>query len=316
MRDKKATQKGAVQPPNPPTPPGMEIGEVALVTASLPPAVTFYTQVLGLRLMDGDPSSGGAVLAAGNRRLILLREKPGAQPAPGATGLYHAAIRLPNRKSLAHLIYHLAEQEIEIQGAADHGVSESIYMEDPDGNGIELYCDRRKGAWPVDDLKRLQMYTDELDLDNLIMELKDGVTPWPGLPDGAIIGHIHLKASHLPEAEQFYTQIMGFELTQHQPGAAFVSSGGYHHLIGMNNWAGEGIPTPPADAAGLEWFAVRYPTPAALEALTGRLQAAGIAYTSQEGGLLVRDPSKNTVMVRNYVVPFGGRLGPVKTVHE
>ncbi len=276
--------------------PATAIGEVQLFVADLEKEVAFYTNSLGFRLLSKE--NGQAVLGAGRRRLLVLNEKPGARAVRGTTGLYHFAVLLPDRKSLAQLLFHLAESNTEVQGASDHGVSEALYLADPEGNGIELYCDRRKREWPVDDIGRLQMSTDALDIDDLVMELKDGVAPWEGLPDGTLIGHVHLHVSNLMAAEQFYTRVLGFQLMQrYGSGAIFVSAGGYHHHIGLNTWAGAGAPPPPPDAAGLRWFEIRLPDRAALDALTERIQAAGVAFEHRGDGVLTQDPSQNKILL-------------------
>jgi catechol 2,3-dioxygenase len=273
------------------------IGEVQLFVADLSPAVAFYEKGLGFQVVE--KGSGQAVLSAGERRLITLQERPGAKPARGTTGLYHFAILLPDRKSLARLLYHLAETKRGVEGAADHGVSEALYLSDPDGNGIEVYRDRRKNEWPVDDLGRLQMGTEELDIDDLVMELKGGLEPFRGLPPKTVIGHVHLHVRNLAEAEQFYSGLLGFKLMQrYESGAIFVSAGGYHHHIGLNIWAGEGAPPPGPDAAGLRWFEVLLPDQAEMDALLERLKTAGVETAAQDGGVLVRDPAQNGILLR------------------
>ncbi len=277
--------------------PTTTIGEIELYVSNLERSVHYYQDALGFKLHSQEGSQ--AVLGAGSRRLIILVEKPGTKPAKNTTGLYHFAILLPDRRSLARLLYHLAENETEIQGASDHGVSEALYLADPDGIGIELYRDRKRSEWPVDDLGKLQMDTDELDIDDLVMELKDGVPPWDGIADKTVIGHVHLHVRDLAEAEQFYTKVLGFQLMQrYASGAIFVSAGGYHHHVGLNTWAGVGAPPPPADATGLRWFEILLPDTATLEGIQGRLKAAGVEFSELEGGILVRDPSQNAMLLK------------------
>jgi catechol 2,3-dioxygenase len=277
--------------------PETTIGEISLYVSDLDRSAAFYQDRLGFQLME--MTAGQAILGAGERRLITLVEKPGASRPAKSTGLYHFAVLLPNRRALARVLYHLVETESEVQGAADHGVSEAIYMADPDGNGIEIYRDRRRSEWPMDDIGRLMMDTDELDVNDLVDELKEGVAEWEGLPDKTIIGHVHLQVRDLKEAEQFYTRVLGFQLMQrYGSGAAFVSAGGYHHHIGFNTWAGAGAPPPPDDAVGLRWFEIRLPDAGALEAVRARLEAAAVPYEMLDGDLLVRDPSKNGILLK------------------
>lgn len=275
--------------------PETSVGLVELTVSALDRAIAFYRDQVGFALLS--QADGQAVLGAGKTPLLRLVELPGARTVKNVTGLYHFAVLLPNRRSLARLIYHLAENDIEVAGVADHGVSEAIYMSDPDGNGMELYSDRRPADWPRDDLGRLQMGTEELDLEDLLLELRAGLKPYQGLPEGTRVGHVHLHVADLAAAEQFYRGVLGFELMQRYGKAAvFFSAGGYHHHVGANIWAGEGAPPPPADAAGLRWFELRLPA-AALDALRARLEAAGVQAEPQAGGLLVRDPSQNGILL-------------------
>jgi catechol 2,3-dioxygenase len=272
------------------------IGVVELSVANLERSFNYYRDQIGFKLLS--QAEGQAMLGVGSTSLLRLVEKPGARAVKGVTGLYHFAVLLPNRRGLARLIYHLAENGIEVAGVADHGVSEAIYMSDPDGNGMELYSDRRRNDWPRDDLGRLQMGTEELDLEDLLLELRNALDPYNGLPEGTTIGHIHLHVANLGDADQFYRGLLGFELMQRYGTAAmFFSAGGYHHHIGVNTWAGEGAPPPPPDAAGLRWFELRLPDQSAVDALRTRLEGAGVPLEPQAGGLLVRDPSQNSILI-------------------
>ncbi len=279
-----------------PTGMGLKMGVVALWVSDLKRSVQWYQNTLGLKAIK--QSEGSAEVGAGSQTLISLTEKSGAQPYPQTSGLYHVAILLPDRKSLARLLYQLAENEIEIEGAADHGVSESLYLRDPDGNGIEIYRDRRKNDWPRDDIQHLQMGTEEMDFDSLILELKKGVLPWQGLPEKTVIGHIHLQVADLKRTEAFYQQGLGFTLTQRADGAIFLADGEYHHHIAANNWAGEEIPPAPADATGLRWFELRFADAAALEAVQAKLQAAQIPMQAEDGSILIHDPDQIAIWLR------------------
>lgn len=277
--------------------PATTIGEIELYVADLERALRYYQDGLGFKLIRNE--GGQAVLGTGSRRLVTLIEKPGARRVPKTTGLYHFAVLLPSRKALAELLVHLAESDVKVDGASDHGVSEALYLTDPDGNGIEIYRDRPRKEWPADDLGKIQMDVEALDIDDLVMTLKDGVPQWQGLPDKTVIGHVHLHVRDLLEAEKFYTRVLGFQLMQrYESGAIFVSAGGYHHHVGLNTWAGAGAPPPPADAAGLRWFEVILPDQAALDAVTARLQEAGVPSKAQDGGILVRDPSQNGILLK------------------
>lgn len=272
------------------------IGKIELFIADLQHSLKFYQDALGFQLLNQIEHQ--AVLGAGKSGLVVLNEIPGARKVNQTTGLYHFAVLLPDRISLARLLYAMAEKEVEIQGAADHGVSEALYLEDPDGNGIELYADRRKHEWPRDDIGKLQMGTEELDIDDLLLELRGKLEPWQGLPQATTIGHIHLRVSDLAATEHFYREIMGFELTQrYGSGALFFSSAGYHHHVGANTWGSAGAPPPPSDASGLRWFELIIHDLADYDALRHRLQDAGIASETTSTGQLIRDPSQNAILL-------------------
>jgi catechol 2,3-dioxygenase len=233
--------------------------------------------------------------------LIILTGKPEAQPRPPhTTGLYHFALLLPSRVDLAQSLRHLVASRYPLQGAADHGVSEALYLADPDGNGIEIYVDKPRNAWPWLE-GQLQMVTDPLNVEDL---LSSYASSWNGLPEGTRIGHVHLQVADLGEAERFYSGLLGFDLMQRfGHSALFFSAGGYHHHSGVNTWAGVGASAPPPGAVGLRHFAVHLPNEAALAHAAERLEAAGIAlehappngYTAK--ALLLKDPSDNGVLL-------------------
>ena len=273
--------------------PDTQIGLVSLKVADFGRSLPFYTHNIGLKLLRRDDDV--AVLGTAVRPLLELVEKPGAALPRGTTGLYHFALLVPNRLELAKTFKNLVETETKFQGFSDHSVSEAIYLGDPDGNGIEIYRDRRRDEWPVQN-GRLQMNTLPLDLDSLIAELNGHTTPWQGLHDDTIMGHIHLHIRNLDEAEAFYCNVLGFErVMRYGAAAGFVSAGGYHHHIGLNTWAGVGVPAPPQQMAGLRHYQILLPDQTALDAVAGRLDANKITYATQPEGLIVRDPSQNEI---------------------
>ena len=232
------------------------IGGVSLTVRNLERSVAFYRDVLGFRV--GQRSSVEAALSAdGARTLIELHERADAVPRPRrCTGLFHFAILVPNRAALGRSLRRLVERDWPLSGAADHLVSEALYLSDPDGLGIEIYRDRPRETW-----KRvggqIAMATDPLDLQSVASE-PGAELPWTGLEAGTVIGHVHLYVASLVEAERLYCGIVGFEpMVRAYPGALFVAAGGYHHHLGLNTWMGEGAPPPPETAVGLRWFSVR-----------------------------------------------------------
>ncbi|NPV57892.1 MAG: VOC family protein [Anaerolineae bacterium] len=271
------------------------ISRVDLTVSDLAKSLDFYTSALGFRILKQADSQ--ALLGAGTTNALLaLHDDPQAKPAPGSTGLYHFAVRLPTRQALAQLVYHLALKEVPIQGFGDHGASESVYLVDPQGNGIEMYRDRPENQWQRDDKGQLQMGTDEVDLDDLL-KLVRPEKAWSGLPEGSSIGHVHLHVADLEQSIAFYRDILGMHLTQrYGSSAAFLAFGGYHHHIGINTWAGKDAPPPPAGSAGLRSIDLLV-TADGVEAVKERLAGAGWSFQTEAGGLIIEDPSQNTLRV-------------------
>jgi catechol 2,3-dioxygenase len=239
----------------PELPADAHIGEVHLTVSNLDRSVSFYTETLGFRLLQRDGQA--AVLgASGDRPLMWLHGRPGAPAKPRrSSGLYHVAIVTPSRAALGRSLRRLAERRYPLSGAADHLVSEALYLSDPDGLGLEIYRDRPRESWSREDGEVL-MATDPLDLDAIVRE-PGAERPWTGLDAETTIGHVHLHVPSLETAEAFYCGEVGFAPTlRRYPGALFVAAGGYHHHLGLNIWAGAGAPPPPKDAVGLTRFTI------------------------------------------------------------
>lgn len=226
------------------------IGSVSLTVSNLSRSLQFYTDVLGFE------ASGATLAPRGGRVLIELHERIDAVPKPRrSTGLYHFAILVPSRAALGRSLRRLVEKGWPLTGAADHLVSEAMYLNDPDGLGIEIYRDRPRESWRASN-GELAMSTDPLDLQSVADEPGAGA-PWQGLEAGTVMGHVHLHVSHLDTAEKFYCGQIGFDpVVRGYPGALFISAGGYHHHLGLNTWTGVGAPPPPENAVGLRSFTV------------------------------------------------------------
>ena len=227
------------------------IGQVSLTVRDLQRSLQFYRDILGFTEL-----SPGRLAPQGGRVLIELHERTEAIAKPRrSSGLYHFAILVPSRAALGRSLRRLTAKQWPLSGAADHLVSEALYLDDPDGLGIEIYCDRPRDAWRVAN-GELAMATDPLDL-QAIYEEPGAETPWSGLEAGTIMGHVHLHVPHLDTAEAFYCGRIGFDpMVRRYPGALFVSAGGYHHHLGLNTWAGVGAPPPPDNAVGLRAFTI------------------------------------------------------------
>jgi catechol 2,3-dioxygenase len=274
-------------------PADIRMGPVHLTVSDLERGIDYYRRAIGLQLIDRQ----GEEASLGTEESMLLRlvEVPGAKRAPGRTGLYHFALLLPSRQALGGALRNLVATQTRITGGADHLVSEAIYLDDPDGNGIEIYRDRPRESWTVRE-GMVQMDTLPLDFEGILNEPGGGETAAYALPAQTVMGHVHLHVSRLEEAVRFYREVVGFDLVLRFGGsAAFLSAGGYHHHLGANTWAGVGVPAPPEGSVGLRYYVVVLPDKGVLQALTGRLQPAKIAYESAATGLFVRDPAQNKI---------------------
>jgi catechol 2,3-dioxygenase len=257
----------------------LRLGAVHLSVSDLARAVAFYQDALGLPVQRHDDG----VVALGED-LLVLHEEPGARPAGLHAGLFHYALLYPSREELARAVQRLAATGTAITGASDHGVSEAIYLADPDDNGIELYADRPREAWPPPAPgERVGMYTRALDLRGLLATVA-GEEPVRHAGAGLRVGHVHLHVGDLDAARAFYVDVIGFEVMASMPSALFLAGGGYHHHLGANTWRGEGVGPAPPDTVGLREWTLVLEEPA-LAALRERLAAAG-----HVDGDVVEDP--------------------------
>ncbi len=284
--------------PSPPIDPDTSLGAVALTVADLDRTRAFYERALGLRVLErsGNTVELGVEPA---RTLVELVGDPDAPPRPRhSTGLFHLALLVPERAGLARMLRRVTQAGWRFTGASDHLVSEALYLDDPEGNGIEVYRDRPRREWRYAN-GALLMATEPFDLDGVMGE-EPGGTPDEGLTPGTRVGHVHLQVSDLAAAEAFYHDLLGFEVSvRGYPGALFVSAGGYHHHVGLNTWAGPGAPAPPDGSRGLRRFEIVLPGAEALARVTQRLQAARVETRRGEaGGVLLVDPAGNPVALR------------------
>lgn len=271
------------------------MGRVHLTVADLGHSLAYYQQGIGLKLLRQDGPT--AYLGAGASELLVLTEQPGARPTRGTTGLYHFALLVPSRLELARTLQHLINGQTPIYGASDHAVSEALYLTDPDGHGIEIYRDRPRQEWEYPN-GSLKLVTEPFDADGVLSELTGSEPVWTGLHPDTRMGHVHLHVNHIPAAEEFYNDLLGFELiARYGAGASFVAAGGYHHHLGLNTWAGVGVPPPPKDTARLLWYEIVLPNTAVLSQLTRHLQEAGITLNRRDGRIFIQDPASNTILL-------------------
>ena len=262
------------------------VGRVLLQVGDLERSVSYYRDVLGFCTLDGNGHC--ALTPRDDDRVIAeLRELRGARHVPpgGLLGLYHFALLLPDRASLGRLVRHLLNAGLQF-GSADHAVSESVYLWDPDGLGIEIYADRPRELWQTKG-RELVMGTELLDLRSLV-DAADG--EWTGIPAGTTMGHIHLSVGDLEWAREFYHAGLGLDaVVWSYPGALFLSTGGYHHHLGTNTWAAGSPPASAEDAKLLEWELV-LPHESHVAAATASLRTAGYGAAEDGTDRVIADP--------------------------
>ncbi len=283
--------------------PATLMGYVSLTVANLENQINFYTQVLGFKLHWREGNKAG--LGAGGADLLRLTEEPNRQRYRGVTGLYHVAILFPNQRELARVMARLFAMRYE-NYPTDHIMTKTTYLDDPEGNGIELYAESPEdGSWSLANGEYITRRADgslsngrePLNINALFQLLSEADNLDQSIPLETRVGHVHLHVRDVQEAVDFYHGIIGFDVM----GVAkafrmgFVSAGGYHHHLGLNTWQGEGAPPPPADAVGLKYFTVELPNQEALDQVVERIDAAGIPSNQTEEGLLLQDPSQNSV---------------------
>ena len=286
-------------------PSNTRIGRVTLRVGDLGRSLSLYRDVLGLavsrdeggRITLAAMSPKGGTGASG-RELLVLEERPGIgrRPArPATTGLYHVALLVPDRRELGRALLGLNQAGYPLRGMSDHAVSESLYLDDPDGNGLEIYADRPRSMWPVSN-GVIQMTVDPMDVAGVMAAGRERPEPWTGLPSGTTVGHVHFTVSDLEAAVDFYHRVIGFDLMMKIPTLVAVSAGGYHHHLNLNTWAGERAPPDSDRVAGLSGWELVVPEEGARRSLAGRLKGAG-ALDVSNSGLAGRDPDATSVEI-------------------
>jgi len=258
-----------------------------LVVRDLPMVSSWYQQIMGLTPMD--KTASGETLGVAGRPLLTLTTVGNAAVAPrNAPGLFHTAFLVPDRTELGRWLAHIAHNNVPLQGASDHLVSEAIYLGDPEGNGIEVYRDRPREEWNYIEDGMVKMATLPLDLQALYDEAPKDT--WGGMADGTAIGHIHLQVSDIPQANAFFRDVLGLDLMATYPGASFFASGKYHHHVGANIWNSRGAPKRQGNMTGLADYTVHFNDPAKLETAITRLDALEIPVTRNGATVSLVDP--------------------------
>jgi catechol 2,3-dioxygenase len=277
----------------PTLPADLRLGAVHLTVADVDRAINWYERALGLVVQSRDGNE--AALWDGHQTLVVLREDAEARAPGPEAGLYHFALLYPSRETLALAAMRLTATKTRISGASDHQTHEAIYLNDVDGNGIELAADRPRDQWPAG----LGYAGGPAPLDfNALLSSAAGETPGKQISEGMHVGHLHLHVGDIEEGLTFYRDALGFEEQANIGSAAFVSAGGYHHHLGFNVWRGEGVgPSRPHTIGLLEWN-VELSSAEDVAAVRARANSAGFVTESVNDGFRVNDPWNNALVFR------------------
>jgi catechol 2,3-dioxygenase len=275
-----------------PIDPALRIDSVELAVSDLSRSADFYERVLGLPLIARDEHAARRGADPEHPAIVLSHIATPTSAPPRSTGLYHVAWLHPTRAALADTVRRIAGARWRFDGAADHGVSEALYLSDPDGLGIEIYVDRPREQWqrPADG-HGVEMVSLPLDVDDLLAQAD--AEPRAAVAPGTHVGHVHLKVADVSRANAFYRDALGFEEQAQIPSAAFLSAGGYHHHVGLNSWESRGGTPAPDTAPGLRRIRFALSGTDAVEAVERAVNDGGAGTTAsreQDGSLLVRDP--------------------------
>jgi catechol 2,3-dioxygenase len=294
----------------------MKVSSPVLRVRNIDKILAFYEERLGLQVKrrHQDDNDGYAVYELGSvqidypeESLLQLHHDPNAKnPFPHSAGLFHIAILVPNRKSLAFTYLALKNSGVHYDGFADHLVSESLYLRDPENNGIEIYRDRPARDWPRDAEGNIMMDTLPLNLQSIVSEmdrLEDKSVI--AFPDGARIGHMHLRVTNLESSIKFYHEILGLDITVNwtSMGAAFLSTGGYHHHVGVNTWHSMNGEGHSSNVLGLENFRITISDIPSFNRLRSAIKSHYISSDQQERSdknqFMVSDPDGIQIVIRS-----------------
>ena len=230
----------------------IHLAEVALNVRDLASQTAFYHQLLGLEILN--QSENQVLLGAGGKPLVRLIKTEDTSNPKQSYGLYHMALLLPSREDLANVFKHLLDLKIPLVGGADHGYSEAIYLEDLEGNGIELYRDKPVVEWDIREDGRIIGVTEELSAQD-IYELGKEMEPF-AIASGTRMGHVHLSVKNSRESSAFYQESLNLEDKFTIPHASWIASGDYHHHLAVNEWGGKNLAPREQGMSGLAYYVV------------------------------------------------------------
>lgn len=269
------------------------VSELLLKVEDINRAKEFYQSIMGFKILD-DKGKEVVLTVNGQDPIITLVEPENVKAKESRrTGIYHIAILVPDIIELGLFLKNIREQSYPIRGGSNHGVSNAIYLDDPDDNGIEVYADLDPSKWNRED-DRVEMVTLPLDYDKLVGDTGD--KNWEGASSTTKIGHIHLHVNDIDEADKFYIEGLGLTLTSKiSKHASFYSSKGYHHHIAANIWNGRGALPLDENSVGMKYYTINFPNEDSLMETYERLKDMGYVVWEKDGEKFVEDPAKNLI---------------------
>lgn len=273
--------------------PNRFVTEIVLKVEDLKRSLDFYKDIIGFKVLDRKEKEV-TLSADGSTPLVtLIQPEDVIKKIPRRSGLYHFALLLPDRLHLGLFLKNINDKNYPIIGGSNHGVSEAIYLQDPDDNGIEVYTDIDSSKWTWKG-NQVEMVTEPLDYKGLLEETGDN--KWNGISKETIIGHIHLHVDDLDKAREFYIKGLGFdEVMEMGSSALFLSSGGYHHHIGLNTWNGRGAEPLPQNSAGMKYYTIKLPSKDTINDAMDRLRKLGFNVMEEDDHFYAKDPSGNFI---------------------
>lgn len=276
----------------------MMCGYAQLNVGNLKVMKEYYTEKIGLDILDEKDMQVDLGIRETGKILLVLNQVPSSSLKTRKAGLFHTAFLVPSRRDLGNILFSLLNKEVQIAGASDHGYSEALYLQDPEDNGIELYRDKPKEEWTINPDGTIPGVTEEMDAEGVLNSRDD--FPVDSMPEGTIIGHMHLSVSDLDDTHRFYTSVLGLDLKyKFGTQAHFLAAGDYHHHIGINTWAGKGIPERSQEDPGLSLFSLELSSKNDLEKLTQHLNEQKIDYLSENNHIILTDPNGINVKVNH-----------------
>ena len=230
-----------------------ELGHAALNVRNLDLQSQYYQQVLGLSVLHQDETQ--IDLGVGNTVLVRLIQTEELLDVGGSYGLYHLAILLPSREALAQIFKHFVDNSVPLIGASDHDYSEAIYLEDTEGNGIEIYRDRPVSEWNIKEDGRIIGTAEAMDAEGLYRLATSLEGPYK-MPEGSRMGHVHLLVRKSGISSEFYQNVLQVQDKFSVRSASWLASRNYHHHLAVNEWGGQGLITRTEGMRGLAYYTV------------------------------------------------------------